>query len=61
MNLNRKKFLDDLQVIEKLLATSHIDKDIFWMKRKENNLFLVAFGGVCYLELSMSPYAEIEG
>jgi DNA polymerase III sliding clamp (beta) subunit (PCNA family) len=61
MNLNRKKFLDDLQVIEKLLATSHIDKDIFWMKRKENNLFLVAFGGVGYLELSMSPYAEIEG
>ncbi len=60
LNIDRKKFLNDLQVIEKILTTSYVDKDIFWMKKNNGNILLIAFGGVEYIELNMMPYTQIE-
>lgn len=60
LNIDRKKFLNDLQIIEKMLATSYVDKDIFWMKKNNGNILLITFGGIGYLELDIMPYTQTE-
>lgn len=59
-NIDRKMLFGDLQVIDRVLSSSVVDNDICWLKKSENLVKLIAYGGIGYIELNICEYVEFD-